>query len=129
MGTITIRVSLETHQRLRHLAEKRGRTIGEVVDEAARKLEDADFWDEVNAAYERLRADPIASAEYDAEVAALDTISLVDFDEPPYEGIDELIAATEQAEAARVRLEPRLPEYEGIEELMAKTKDPAMAKA
>src|SRR5687768_16407054 len=101
MGTITIRVSQETHQRLRELAEKRDRTIGEVVDEAARKLEDADFWAEVNASYERLRADPIASAEYDAEIAALDAASLADFDEPPYEGIDELIAAAERAESEK----------------------------
>ena len=126
MGTITIRVPQETHQRLRQLAEKRGRTIGEVVDEAARKLEDADFWDEVNASYERLRADPVASAEYDAEIAALDAASLADFDEPPYEGIDELIAATERA---KVTLEPRLPEYEGIEELVAAAGDRATVKA
>jgi predicted DNA-binding protein len=126
MGTITIRIPHETHQRLRQLAEKRGRTIGEVVDEAARKLEDADFWEEVNAAYDRLRADPVASAEYDAETAALDAASLADFDEPPYEGIDELIAATERAE---VTIEPRLPEYEGIDELVEASRDRAVAKA
>jgi hypothetical protein len=108
------------------LAEKRRRTIGEVVEEAARKLEDADFWDEVNAQYARLRADPIASAEYDAEVAALDAASLADFNEPPYEGIEELIAATEKA---KVTLEPRLPEYEGIEELVAAARDRTPVKA
>ena len=129
MSTITIRISHETHQRLRQLAEKRQRTIGEVVDEAARKLEDADFWDEVNASYDRLRADPIASAEYEAEIAALDMASLADFDEPPYEGIEELIAAAERAEATRVTVEPRLPEYEGIEELIAAAKDRALVKA
>ncbi len=101
MATVTIRVPQETHQRLRKLAEKRGRPIGEVVDEAARKLEDADFWDEVNASYDRLRADPIASAEYDAEVAALNAASLADFDEPPYEGIEELLAATEERAAVK----------------------------
>jgi hypothetical protein len=126
MSTITIRVSLDTHLLLRQLAEKRGKKIGEVVDEAARKLEDADFWDEVNASYARLQADPIASAEYEAEIAALDAASLADFDEPPYEGIEELIAAIDRRS---VTLEPRLPKYEGIEELIAATRDKALVKA
>lgn len=125
MGTITIRVTQETHKLLRQLAEKRGRTIGEVVDEATRKLEDADFWDEVNASYDRLRADPVASAEYDAEIAALDAASLADFDEPPYEGIEELLAATE---ASAVDPVPRLPVYEGIEELIAAAEERAVVK-
>jgi hypothetical protein len=126
VSTITIRVSRETHQLLRQLAEKRGRKIGEVVDEAARKLDDADFWDEVNTSYARLRADPIASAEDDAEIAGLDAATLADFDEAPYEGIDELIAALDQRE---VVLEPRLPEYEGIEDLIAAARERDRVKA
>ena len=126
MATVTIRVPQATHERLRGLAEKRGKPIGEVVDEAARKLEDADFWDAVNAAYDRLSADPVASAEYDAEIAALDAASLADFDEPPYEGIEELIAA---AESSEIVLEPRLPAYEGIKELLAATDERRAVKA
>lgn len=126
MSTITIRVTQDTHKLLGQLAEKRGRTIGEVVNEAARKLEDADFWEAVNASYDRLRADPIASAEYDAEIAALDAASLADFDEPPYEGIEELLAATREPE---VVLEPRLPVYEGIEELLAVSEERAVVKS
>ena len=123
MATVTIRVPAATHERLRELAARRGKSIGAVVDEAARKLEDADFWDEV---YERLGADPVASAAYNAEIQALDAASLADFDEPPYEGIDELIAATERV---KVTIEPRLPENEGIEELVAAARDRATVKA
>lgn len=126
MATVTIRISQQTHQLLRQLAEKRGRSIGDVVDEAARKLEDADFWDELNASYDRLRADPMASAEYDAEVAALDAASLADFDEPPYEGIEELLAETETAASI---CEPRLPAYEGLDELLSPRRGRAGAKA
>lgn len=43
MATVTIRISQETHGRLRELAEKRGRPIGEVVEEATRRLEDDAF--------------------------------------------------------------------------------------
>ena len=92
MGSVTIRVAQATHQRLQALAKKRGRSIGQVVDEAVNRRDDADFWDDVNASYAQLRADPVASAEYDAEVARFDTASLADFNEPPYEGIEDLLA-------------------------------------
>ncbi|HEY7033547.1 MAG TPA: hypothetical protein VH482_19580 [Thermomicrobiales bacterium] len=46
-----------------------------------------------DAAYERLRADPIASAEYDAEMALWDSTLMDGLEEWPFEGIDELIAA------------------------------------
>jgi hypothetical protein len=73
MATVTIRVPLQTHRRIVRLAEKRGeKNLGAVVDEATRRLEDEEFWAEVNAGYARLRADPVASAEFDAEVAAWD---------------------------------------------------------
>jgi predicted DNA-binding protein len=103
MTTTTIRIPQQTHQRLRDLAEKRGRTIGEVVDEATRKLEDDDFWQEVNAAYARLRADPIASAEYDAEVALFEGTLLDGLEELPYEGVEELMARLDAEQAGQPR--------------------------
>ena len=93
MATVTIRVPQATHQLLVELAQRRRRPIGEIVTEAARRLDEDDFWAAVNADFARLRADPVASAEYDAEVAAWDTLSLMDFNEPPYEGIEELLAS------------------------------------
>ncbi len=92
MATVTIRVPQETHRLLRELSERRGRPIGEVVGQAARRLEDDDFWEAVNASYARLYADPVAKAEYEAEIPMFDAASLADFDEPPYEGIQELLA-------------------------------------
>ncbi|HUG60657.1 MAG TPA: hypothetical protein VMP03_02355 [Methylomirabilota bacterium] len=97
MATVTVRVPQATHQRLRGLAEKRGRPIGEVIDEAARKLEDADFWAEVNASYERLYADPVARAEYEAEMALWDSTLMDGLEDYPYEGIEELLAQPEPA--------------------------------
>jgi hypothetical protein len=101
MATVTIRVPQATHQRLRQLSEKRGRPIGEIVDEAARKLEDADFWAEVDASYVRLYDDPAARAEYEAELALWDSTLMDGLEEYPYEGIDELIERVEPKTACR----------------------------
>jgi hypothetical protein len=55
--------------------------------------EEEQWWLAYDAAYERLRADPIASAEYDAEMALWDSTLMDGLEEWPFEGIDELIAA------------------------------------
>jgi predicted DNA-binding protein len=102
MATTTIRIPQQTHQRLRDLAEKRGRSIGEVVDEATRKLEDDDFWKEVNDAYARLRADPIASAEYDAEITLFEGTLMDGLEEYPYEGVEELMERLDAEHAGKV---------------------------
>jgi hypothetical protein len=59
--------------------------------------EDA-WWEAVNASYARLRADPVASAEFDAEIALWDVTLMDGLEEWPYEGIDELIAALDARE-------------------------------
>lgn len=75
--SITIRVPPETHERLRALAAARKQSIGQVVTEAVEHLEAERFWDELDAAYERLYADPAAAAEYEAETAVWD-VTLLD---------------------------------------------------
>ena len=77
MATVTIRIPAATHQRLRHLAAQRRQPIGAVVDTAVARLEDEAFFDELDADFARLRADPEASAAYDADLAAWD-VTLVD---------------------------------------------------
>jgi len=101
MATVTIRVPEATHQRLRELAEKRGRPIGEVVDEAARRLEEEEFWAELDASYERLYADPETAAELKAEQALWDGTLMDGLEEYPYEGIEELLARVDSEPAER----------------------------
>jgi hypothetical protein len=86
MATITIRVPQHTHERILRLAAARGNAnIGAVVDEATRRLEDEDWYAAFNASFAALRADPAASADYDAEVAEWD-ITLDDgLEEWPYD--------------------------------------------
>jgi predicted DNA-binding protein len=101
-GTVTIRVPRETHERLLDLAARRGSKIGEVVDEATRRLANDDFWAEVDAEYERLWTDPQTAAELEAEQAVWNGTLADGLEDWPYEGIEELL---EQAEArARGRI-------------------------
>jgi predicted DNA-binding protein len=78
MPSVTIRIPSEAHERARRLAKDEARPIAQVIATALDRYERermiADYW----AAMERLRADPEASAEFDAEVAAWDAASLAD---------------------------------------------------
>ena len=91
MATVTIRVARATHKRLQALAEKHELSIGEVVAEATRKLEDADFWAELDASYAELWGDPATAAELEAEQALWDGMLADGLEEYPYEGIEELV--------------------------------------
>lgn len=65
----TIRVSDETRRRLAELAKTTRRPMTEVVDDAVDALERRVFFEEVNARYAELRADPVTWAEILAERA------------------------------------------------------------
>jgi predicted transcriptional regulator len=83
--SITIRVPQATHEQLRRLAASRKQPIGEVVAAAVERLEEEEFWNEMETAFEQFRADPEAWAEYMAEHREWD-VTLLDGleDEPPY---------------------------------------------
>ena len=54
----TIRVSESTRDRFARLSEATGRPMTRLLDDAAEALERRLFFDEFNAGYEALRADP-----------------------------------------------------------------------
>jgi len=68
----TVRVSDETHALIGELAEQAGASMQEVIGQALEAFRRQRFFDELNAAYAALRADPDAWAEEEAERAALD---------------------------------------------------------
>lgn len=70
MGSTTIRVDLETRDRLREIAEDERRPIIEVARDAAEALRRQRFAQQVREDYARLRADPEAWADYLAEAEA-----------------------------------------------------------
>jgi hypothetical protein len=73
-------------------------------------MNEDEWWEAVNASYARLRTDPIASVEYDAEMALWDATLLDGLKEWPYEGIDELLAAIDARDALTAAHPPKTPE-------------------
>ena len=67
MPAPTVAINEPAHQVLRELAHKTGRTISEVLDQALETYRRKVFFDQLNAGYAALRADPEAWAERLAE--------------------------------------------------------------
>jgi hypothetical protein len=81
----TIHVDAETHGIVRKLAADMGIPMSHVMHYAARVYWEQRFWEECNAAWARLRADPVAWAE-ELEEERLWDKTLMDGleDEPPW---------------------------------------------
>lgn len=65
----TIRVSEQTRDRFAQLADATGRSMTQLVDEAADALERRVFFERFSARYEELRDDPAAWGEIEVERA------------------------------------------------------------
>jgi predicted transcriptional regulator len=72
VATTTIRVSTRTHEALRALATATGEPIVRLVERAVERMRADEFFAEVDAAYGRLRAEPVAWADEVAERQAWD---------------------------------------------------------
>jgi predicted transcriptional regulator len=69
MASTTVRVSTETHELLRKLAEATGEPLQRVLERAVENYRREQFFAELDTAYERLQADPVAWEEELAERA------------------------------------------------------------
>jgi len=67
MSAPTVRISEPSHQILRELAAQTGQTMMDVLDKALDAYRRKLFFDQLNAGYAELRADPVAWAEHVAE--------------------------------------------------------------
>lgn len=81
MASTTIRVTERTHAVLTELAREVGAPMQDVVDQAVEAYRRARLFDQADAAYAALRADPDRQAAWDAELAAWDA-TLADGLEP-----------------------------------------------
>ena len=70
MATTTIRVPAATHARLRQLAADEARSMGQVIDALLDDYEKRMFFARLTEDFARLRADPAAWADYEAEQTA-----------------------------------------------------------
>lgn len=73
MSAPTISISEASHQMLRDLAERTGLTMMDVLDKALDAYRRTVFFEQMNAGYAELRADPAAWAEHQAELRQWDT--------------------------------------------------------
>ena len=67
MAAPTVRISEESHQILKQLAERTGQTMMAVLDDVLNECRRKLFFEQMNAGYAELRADPKAWAEHQAE--------------------------------------------------------------
>src|SRR4051794_6548432 len=67
MSTPTIPISETSHRLLRELAEHSGQSMMEVLDKALAVYRRKLFFEQMNAGYAELRADPVAWAQVEAE--------------------------------------------------------------
>jgi len=67
MSTPTVPISETSHQILKELVERTGQTMMDVLDKALDSYRRKVFFEELNAGYAALKADPEAWAEHLAE--------------------------------------------------------------
>ena len=67
MSTPTVGISEASHRILQELAERTGQSMTEVLDRALDAYRRKVFFEQLNAGYAALRADPEAWAELEAE--------------------------------------------------------------
>jgi hypothetical protein len=72
VASTTVRVSEHTHELLRKLAAATGEPLQKVLERAVENYRREQFFAELDAAYSRLQADPVAWAEELAERAELE---------------------------------------------------------
>lgn len=85
-ATTSIRVSRETHERLKEIAEKEHRALGDMIDRLVDEYKQQAFRRAVHESFRGLREDSAEREAYQKDMAAWD-VTLLDGleDEPPYE--------------------------------------------
>lgn len=77
MESQTVRVSKKTHAALRRMAEKAGSSMAAILEAAVCDYEKNKYWEEFDAGYSALRADPEKWGDFQRELAAWD-VTLAD---------------------------------------------------
>lgn len=75
MGQAMVRINVQTHQALREIAKAEHRSMQAVLEVAVEEYRRRRFLEEANAAYARLRNDPVAWQEIQAERAEWEALS------------------------------------------------------
>jgi hypothetical protein len=98
MPSTTVRISEKSREALRALSEESGEPMQSILDKAIEEYQRKHFFEQLNADYEALGADPEAWAEYKKELELWDA-TLMD-------GLDPNEHWTEGGEAAGIAASP-----------------------
>lgn len=79
-----VKSSADAHAHLAELAADQERPMGDLVASLIEQERRRGFWDEANAAYARLRADPVAWADWQAEIKSMEGTLMDGLDEYPW---------------------------------------------
>jgi len=80
----TVRVSARTHRELRDLSRDSGEPITLILARAVERYRRQRVLDEANAAYAEYLSDPVARAEFQAELEELDGTLLDGLEDDPW---------------------------------------------
>ena len=72
MTTTTVRIRSHTYRVLQDMARKRGESLPDALDRIIEEKRRAQMFQEANAAYAAIAADPVKDALWRAEIAAWD---------------------------------------------------------
>ncbi|MDP9369355.1 MAG: toxin-antitoxin system protein [Chloroflexota bacterium] len=84
MAMTTVKISTETRDKLAALAAARKRPMSEVLAEIVERERRRAFLEEANAAYARLRAEPEAWADYQAEIRSMEGTLMDGLEDDPW---------------------------------------------
>ena len=85
MARSSIRVEAKTLAALHAISRDEHRPIGQIVTDLVERYQREKFWRDMHEGFSRLKADPQAWTEYQAEVALWDSIAGETLaNEPPY---------------------------------------------
>lgn len=84
MAAVTVKIHAQAHATLAVLATSSKRSMGEVLADLIEQERQRRWFDEADAAYARLQADPPAWADYQAELARMEGTLLDGLEHDPW---------------------------------------------
>lgn len=83
-ATMTVKIPAEAHARLAEFAAADGRPMGDVLDRLIDQEWRRRFFDEFDAAFARLKADPEAWADWQAELRSMEGTLMDGLEDDPW---------------------------------------------
>ena len=84
MPTVTVKIPADSHVTLSSLAAESKRSMGELLADLIERERRQRLFDEADAAYARLQADPKAWADYQAELKSMEGTLMDGLEDDPW---------------------------------------------